>query len=702
MSRLRRLIVEIHRRSLWQVLLIYAGGAWIAYEIVQSLTEGLELPGWFPGFAVVLFIIGLPFVLATAFVREAPAPRDAQVERAPETAEPRPDERGAGAEPAARHHLLNLRVAALVFLSVAAIWGVIATGWYLVVRDGGDIDVLANRKSIAVLPFENLSGTSENEPFTYGIHDDVLTHLSRISDLKVTSRTSVMEYLDTRRNIREIAEELGVSAILEGGVQRAGHRVRINVQLIDAATDEHLWAEQFDTVLSVETIFSIQSHIAERIAAALRAELSPGERDRIEARPTDVLEAYDFYIRGNNNFNRGYAEEALRVAAETYERAVALDPGFALAHAKLSRVYSALHFFHHDVSGDYLVPARQAADRALQLAPDLAEAHLAAGYYYYWGLQEYDRALAEFAAAREHQPNNSDLIQAIAAVQRRQGEWESALSNFEAALEFDPRSATKALEVGFTYALTRDHAAAEPYFERAISLAPDWATPYVWKAVVHLSWNGDVESARRAMQAAEGKISQSVLLSDFSAAFFTRALFRTLHDDYADVIREQTAADFGADTPAYYLTKADLFTQDADLQRARAYCDSARRVLEPRVRNAAELDVLHSQLALAYAGLGMAEEAIREASLAAELLPVSRDAFYGTDPVTDLARVYVMLGEHDAALDQIETLLAIPGWLSTHWLTLDPVWRPLHDRPRFSRLVEEYGQKRESGPAPRE
>ncbi|MGD2217480.1 MAG: hypothetical protein PVJ64_12015, partial [Gemmatimonadales bacterium] len=414
MSRLRRLIVEIHRRSLWQVLLIYAGGAWIAYEIVQSLTEGLDLPAWFPGFAVVLFIIGLPFVLATAFVRETPAPREAPVELAPETAEPRPDERKVGAEPIAQHHLLNLRNAALVFLSVAAIWGVIATGWYLLVHDESDAELLATRRSIAVLPFENLSGTSENEPFTYGIHDDVLTHLSRIGDLKVTSRTSVMEYAGTRGNIRNIAEELGVAAILEGGVQRAGQRVRINVQLIDAETDEHLWAEQFDTVLSVETIFSIQSHIAERIAAALRAELSPGERERIEARPTDVLEAYDYYIRGNNNFNRGYGEDALRVAAEMYQSALALDPDFALARARLSRTYSALHFFHYAVSGEYLGPAREAADRALELAPDLAEAHLAAGYYYYWGLEEYDQALTEFAIAREHQPNNSDLIQAIA------------------------------------------------------------------------------------------------------------------------------------------------------------------------------------------------------------------------------------------------------------------------------------------------
>jgi hypothetical protein len=179
------------------------------------------------------------------------------------------------------------------------------------------------------------------------------------------------------------------------------------------------------------------------------------------------------------------------------------------------------------------------------------------------------------------------------------------------------------------------------------------------------------------------------LLSDFSAAFFTRALFRTLHDDYADVIRERSVADFGADTPAYYLTKADLFAQEDDPRRARAYCDSARRALEPRVREVAGFDIPHSQLALAYAGLGMEQEAIREALLATKLLPVSRDAFYGTDPVTDLARVYVTLGEHDAALDQIETLLAIPGWLSKPWLTLDPVWRPLHDHPRFKRLLEE-------------
>jgi serine/threonine-protein kinase len=543
------------------------------------------------------------------------------------------------------------------------------------------------------LPFQNISATEENEPFTNGIHDDILTHLFKIGDLKVISRASVMEYKEATKNIRQIAEELGVVTVLEGGVQRAGTSVRINVQLIDARTDEHIWAEIYDRNLTIENVFSIQSDIAERVAAALKAELSPGEEARIQAQPTDNLEAYDYYARGDGHYNRGYSEDNLRIAAEMYERAVELDPYFALAYARLSRTYSALYFFHSGFSEGHRAAAKAAADQALRLAPDLAEAHLALGYFHYWGSYntaslDYERALEEFAIARELQPNNSALIQAVAAVQRRQGRWQEALASFKEALALDPRSPITTAEVGLTHGLLRDYAEAEPYFERTIALAPGWAMPYVWKAVLQLSRNGQIDSARRTTRRSTGKVPLGELLSNFSDAFYSRALFRALHEEYRDVLRELSLSAFGADTTAYYLTKADFFAIEGEPRLERAYYDSARAVLESRVRKWPDASGAHSNLGLAYAGLGRKQEAIREGELGVRLLPLSRDAFYGSDPVTDLARIYVMVGEYDAAIDELELLLGIPGYLSGPWLTIDSAWAPLRDHPRFQRLLE--------------
>ena len=333
MSRLQQLIHEIHRRSLWQVLGIYLVGSWLVLQAVDTLAGALNLPDWAPPFALFLLIIGFPIVLATAFVQERPAASEALDA---ETAEP--------IEPGVHHKLLTWRNAILGGIGAFALWGAVAAGWLFLgpgvgTRGAASEASPTDLRSIAVLPLANRSALEEDAFFVDGIHDDILTHLSKIDGLKVIARTSVMQYRESPPPIREIAEELDVATVLEGGVQRAGERVRVNVQLIDARTEAHLWAETYDEELTAANIFSIQSDIARKIAAALQATLVPEVEELIEAPPTENLEAYDLYTRGRFIFNAASTTAGMEEAAEFFQQAIEVDPGYAPAYVGLVQTY---------------------------------------------------------------------------------------------------------------------------------------------------------------------------------------------------------------------------------------------------------------------------------------------------------------------------------------------------------------------------
>ena len=692
MSRLKRLIVEIHRHSLWQIVGIYLGGAWLAYEIIQGITEGRGLPEWLPALALVLLVIGLPFVVATAFVHE---------EAAPALAEPVTPEAEAAAiqaqaearkEVIGRRRLLTWRNAGLSFLVALAVWGVVATGWLLFGERATPEEIDA-RKSIAVLPLENLSREEATEPFTDGIHDDILTHLSRIADLKVISRTSVVEYRDTRKNLRQIADELGVATILEGGVQRSGNRVRINVQLIDAETDEHLWAETYEEDLTAESVFAIQTAIARRIASALEAQLTPEESERIAARPTDNLEAYDYYLRGNHYFRRSYEEEDYRIAVRMFERAVELDPEFAVAWATLSAAHSGMYWERFDRIEDRLLQAERAVQEAFRLSPDLPEAHLALGYFYYWGHLDYGRALEEFEKALLGLPGSSPLFGGIGAVQRRQGRWEEAAANFIRAAELDPRNSREPHEVGGTYMAMRRYAEAMQYMDRAIALRPDWGHMYVDKALCHLLWRGDVDQAAQSLR-------EIVRLNQFSANLFTRRSnvripFELFFEEYRDRLDRVVVSDFGADTLYYYFFKAEYLAFEGDDRAAQIYYDSARAVLESLSIARPDDPQIHTRLGRAYAGSGRRDEAMRAGRRAVELLPVTREALIGPYYVLNLAEISVIVGDYDTAIEALEQALSVPSFISVPLLRVDPLYDPLRDNPRFQALLAKYDQPAE-------
>jgi serine/threonine protein kinase/tetratricopeptide (TPR) repeat protein len=554
----------------------------------------------------------------------------------------------------------------------------------------GERRSIGERKMLAVLPFENL-GSAEDEYFADGMTEELMARLASIEGLGVIARTSAMQYKNTDKSIKRIGEELGVEYILEGTVrwQRAAEgpsRVRVTPQLIRVSDATHLWADVYEKDMA--DIFQVQSDIAEQVVEALGITLLEPERRVLESKSTDNLEAYDYYLRGNDYlFYRGYADA--RIAAQMYEKAVELDSTFALAYAQLSRAQTDLYWFYYDRTTECLARAKIAVDKALQLDPDLPEAHLALGWYHYHGYLDYEQALEQFAIVQKQQPNNADLLLGIAAVQRRQGKFEQAIINFKKASELDPRSSQLAFNAGETYALMRYYTQAEPYFDHAISLTPDWPLPYVYKALLYLSWHGSTEKARAILK----KASHSIGSADHPLSVLDLVLLDLLDRKYQEALdRLSFASSEAFEAQFYYIPKAQLYAGIYGLmdrpQLERANYDAARSILEIKIKQRPEDARLHGSLGIAYAGLGRKQEAIREAEKAVELLPVSKEAYRGCFRVKDLAHVYVMVGEYDAAIDRLEFLLSFPGWISIPLLRLDPIWDPLRDHPRFQKLLE--------------
>jgi len=662
-SNLSRFLAELKRRKVYHVAGVYAVVAFVIWQAAEIAFPALSLPDWTLTFVVAATLLGFPIALVLAWAFDITPQGVQRTESTP----------GKRRSPAA-----TLAGVALLVL-------VLGVGWYLVRGRRSEPD----RKSIAVLPLENLSGDENTEPFVAGIHDDLLTHLYKIADLKVISRTSVMEYKDRPKNLREIAGELGVATVLEGGVQRAGDRVRINFQLIDARTDEHLWADDYDRELTTENIFAVQSDVALQVAAALKSVLSPSEQAQIELRPTENLEAYDYYLRGNEYDRRTEQLQDERTAIQLWTRSTELDPAFPLPYAKLVVARCMMHFSFADRSEDHVSLAAAALAKLRELAPDLGETHLALGIYYYQCLGDYDRAMDELALALAAQPNNSVVYAGIAAVQRRRGEWEQAAENWAKTAELDPLFYGWREEMAYTYGCLREYAKADSTWSRGIALAPDVLGLRIWRAINLLSWTGDIQAARSIFESMTGSLDAL----DASYLAYYLFLIDLSENDYGGALgRLSPGSSPTLETHHWVYTRAQLaaevYALQGEAEQARTLYDSARVYLEARIQEEPEDARLYRSLGVAYAGLGLDEEAVQAAKRAADLMPVTRDALLGPEEIEGLARVYVMIGDYDAAVEQLEALLSVPSYYSVPLLRIDPTWDPLRDHPGFQALME--------------
>ncbi len=549
---------------------------------------------------------------------------------------------------------------------------------------------LSKEIRLVVLPFENL-GPSEDEYFAAGITDAITARLAVIRGLSVISRQSAMQYKNAKKSVQQIANELRVDYILEGTVQRErpsdpNSRVRIIPQLIKAANDTHVWAEPYDNDMS--EVFRVQSDLAERVAHALNIALVEREQRALRSRPTENMEAYDCFLRGNEYYHRSYLESDFRIAIRMYEKAVELDPKFALAYAQLSRCHAMMYMRYYNHSLERLEMAKKAVDRALQLEPDLPEAHLALGYYYYRGHLDYDRALEQFAIARENLPNDSDLLSGIGFVQRRQGKFEEALANIKRACELDPLSNNITLDLGVTFMLMRNYPEAVRYLNRAISLAPDVPEPYGTKASLYLRWEGRTENARAVVE----KALKNIRSPEESSIVDLLITLDVYDKNYQKALDRLSLKSEDIDSQSLSITRAmqyaGIYRYRNQNELAKKYYDKARSILDSKIKEQPEDAMFHSSLGIAYAGLGRKEDAIREGKIGVDLLPITKEAMRGYSQALDLAQIYVMVGEFDWAIDEIESLLSKPGYLSIPLLRLDPAWAPLRDHPRFKKLVE--------------
>jgi len=544
---------------------------------------------------------------------------------------------------------------------------------------------------LVVLPFENL-GSTEDEYFADGIAEEIMSRLSAIHTLGVISRTSAIQYKNSNKTIRQIGQELGVEYVLEGTVRwerpsEGPNRVRVTPQLIRVSDDTHLWSDRYDAVLA--DIFQVQSDIAEQVAQALDITLLEPERRALQSRPTENMEAYDYYLRGDEYLYRGYLENDFRIAIQMYEKAIELDPTFALSYTRLARAHDKMYWLYYDRSEERLEMEKQAVDKAFQLNPNLPEAHMALGWYHYHGYLDYDRALEQFAIARKSQPNNSKILEGIGYVQRRQGKFEQALANIKRASELDPLSNVLAISLAGTFMHLRKYPEAERYYERIISLAPDQPTPYYFKAQLYLSWKGSTQKARAVLEEALQNI-KSTRDADIVNLLVNIDVFE---GNYQEALDRLSLKSEDIDDQFNFISKARrhalIYRYMNKKELAKKYYDDARSILESKIQERPEDARFHSALGIAYAGLGRKEDALREGKLGVELLPVSKEAMRGAFRVEDLARIYVMVGEFEAAIDQIEFLLSIPSLLSIPLLRIDPAWNPLRDHPRFKKLIEE-------------
>jgi serine/threonine protein kinase/tetratricopeptide (TPR) repeat protein len=545
-------------------------------------------------------------------------------------------------------------------------------------------------KRIAVLPFENL-GNAEDEYFADGMTDEVISRLATIRGLAVISRTSSMKYKKTEKGLREIGRELDVDYILEGTIRwdKTGdiERVRITPQLINVSDDFHLWAQNYERDMT--QIFAVQTDIASKIAETLDITLLEPERRNLETKPTENLDAYQAYLRGMDYDKRPeHSDEDGRMAVQMFERAIELDPDFALAYAQLSIAHSSMHHYGHDRTEDRAAKAKGAADRALELTPGLPEAHLALAWYHYHCHREYDSALEELAIAERGLPKDSRILQVAGFIRRRQGLFDKALNNLTAALELSPQDADLIRNIAETYALLRRYPEAERYFDRSISQAPDQGAAYSEKAEVYWLWEGNIRKARATLEGMPQKYDPNY----YFGRWFQQELFERNYQAALDLLASTPVESFQSQFG--FMPKAQLaggvYLLMGEPERASASYDSARILLEKEVKERPEDHRIRSSLGIVYAGLGRKEEAIREGKLGVELMPVSKDAYIGLYRVEDLAFIYLLVGESDLALERLEYLLSIPCKLSVPLLRLDPRWDSLRDHTRFQELLEKY------------
>ena len=676
---------ELKRRNVYKVAVAYAIVGWLLVQVATQVFPFFEIPNWAVRLIVLAIVIGFPIALVIAWAFEL----------TPEGLKRTEDVDLAAAAQRPRHR---------TWIFVVIIAGAMSLGLFFLGRYTGRNVASAARteaatgssipqKSIAVLPFENLSDDKNAAYFADGIQDEILTKLAGIADLKVISRTSTAKYKSKPEDLKTVSQQLGVATVLEGSVQKAGDKVRVNVQFIDARADSHLWAKSYDR--DIKDVFAVESEVAQEIADSLQAKLSPAEASTLTTAPTKDTVAYDLFLKGE--YEERLAEssrkpESYDQATSWYEQAIARDPNFALAMARLVKNRLERHWFFEQMSEAELAQVRGLAEHALALAPSLAEAHVALGNFYYHGYRQYEQALAEFERALQLQPNASTALEYSGYVHRRQGQWERCLDELKRALEQDPRNATIAGNLAETYVPLRMWKEAERAARHALEIDPHTADGMRTLLKSILDGRGDIKEAQRVLATfpAENKVLVNSYFGDVRYIIGDRAYVFVLGRNFEAALKVWEAAGNNATDERRRLSaRVAIRVLAGDLMGAQAEAEKARQLLEERLRERPNDISSMTQLSWAYLALKRNSDATKLARQAADLLPPERDVLVGNFLLTGLAEIEARTGATANAIAILRRQLSVPagGSVSIARLKIDPAWDPIRNDPGFQQLL---------------
>ena len=680
---LSNFLAELKRRNVYKVAVAYIVAGWALSQGIAQVLPVFDVPNWAIRLIVVLVIICLPVALVLAWAFEITPEGIKRTEMA--------DRMPAAARGKKHTWIYIVVVGAIVSIGLIFIGRYTARNTVSAARTEAATASSIPQKSIAVLPFENLSDDKGAAYFADGIQDEILTKLASIADLKVISRTSTAKYKSKPEDLKTVSQQLGVANVLEGSVQKAADKVRVNVQLIDARADSHLWAKTYDRDLA--DVFAIQSEVAQEIADSLQAKLSPTEANTMASAPTKDMQAYDLFLKGEFEqrvANSNFRPESFDQAARWYKEAIARDPDFALAIAQLAICQLRRHWLTDPLSEAEVVEAGRMAKQAVTIAPDLAEAHVALGLFHYYGFREYDRALTEFQRALELRPNYSLALQFIAFVHRRQGKWDRAVDELKRSIDQDPRDPYVQGGLAETYVFLRKWREAEDTARHALTMDPHEATAMRMLLLSSLNRTGNTQEPLQLLAMFP---SDDLLLPNtgmFDMVVGTRGQTFVLARDFDAALKACETGTVATNNEwQRFAAKAGIRVLAGDMTGARTDAEKARDLLEARLREHPNDFRALRALSWVYLALDRKSDAINIARHTLDLLPPEKDAVLGSGNLAALAEIQAQTGAATEAVRNLRKLLSIPAGetISIARLKIDPVWDPIRSDPGFQELL---------------
>ena len=672
---------ELKRRNVYKVAVAYAIVGWLSIQIATQVFPFLEIPNWVVRLVIVAVAIGFPIALVITWAFEL-TPGGLK----------RTEDVDLSGERVPKKHAWIVVVIVGALLSV----GLFFFGRYSAQTPRLSEDAKTSsipQKSIAVLPFENLSDDKGAAYFAEGIQDEILTKLANIADLKVISRTSTARYKSKPEDLKTVSQQLGVANVLEGSVQKAAGKVRVNVQLIDARADSHLWAKTYDRDLA--DVFTIQSAVAQEIADSLKAKLSPAEASTVASAPTKDTQAYDLFLKGEFEqrvANSNFRPEAFDQSARWYKEAIARDPNFALAIAQLAICQLRRHWLTEPVSEADLMEAGRLAKQAVMLAPDLPEAHVAVGLFHYYGFREYEQALTEFQRALELRPNYSLALQFIAFVHRRQGKWDWTVDELKKAIVQDPGDPYVQGGLAETYVFLRMWKEAQDVAQHALTIDPHEATAMRMLLLSSLNRTGNAQEPLRLLATFP---PDDLLLPNtgmFDMVIGTRGETFVLARDFKAALQAcEVGAVAATNKWQRFAAKAGIRVLAGDAAGAQSDAEKARELLEARLREHPQDFRALRALSWVYLALNRKSDALNIAQRTLDLLPSEKDAVLGSGNLAALAEIQAQTGAATEAVQNLKKLLSIPAGetISIARLKVDPVWDPIRNDPGFQQLLSD-------------